>query len=405
MRIALCHYPPPGGAGRALDQLGRQLARRHTVDVFGLTEAPATAPPSRLPDGVVPFRPVRRRRGALYLNDGGEYLALRRLAAAWRCVAERVDARDYDVALVSICRYSHAPAVLQRLHTPAAYYCNEPPRRFYEAWCRPQASPQSLYVRLRQAWQRPARALLDEVVRRGDARNVRAARVVLACSDYAARRVHTVYGREAAVSYLGVDPVRFHPPAAAPPPARVISVGSLEAHKGFDFVIRALARIPEPRRPALTIVGGTGHPRMPAALRRLAASLSVRLEICQGCSDDELAAYYRAHALFLFGAHYEPFGLVVLEALASGLPVVAVAEGGPRESVVHGQTGALVPREEGQFAATVDALLQDGDRRRRWGEAARVDILARWTWEQAAERLETHLARLGDRAAAVAGAC
>jgi len=409
MHIAVCHYPPPGGAGRALDQLGRQLARRHTVVVYrlnevGLHQAAAAMPPTNPPIDLVSFRPYQRRRFALYLNDWGEYQALARIAAAWRVVADRVDAAGYDAGLISICRHSHAPAVLRHLQTPAAYFCHEPPRRFYEPWCRPNAAPQSPYVRLRQAWQRPARALLDEVVRRDDALNVGASSAVLTNSRYTARRVRTVYHRDAEVSYLGVDPDTFYPAADAPSAARVISVGSLEPHKGFDFVIRALGRIPHQRRPLLTIVGATGHPRMPAYLNHLAASLGVRLELCQGCTEAALAARYRASALFLFGAHYEPFGLVALEALASGVPIVAVAEGGVPETIEDGYTGALVPRDELKFADAVDGLLQDGTRRLQAGKAARAAVLARWTWEQAADRMEAHLARLSGQPGSAMGA-
>jgi glycosyltransferase involved in cell wall biosynthesis len=409
MRIALCHYPPPGGAGRALDQLARHLASRHTVVVYRLHESAArgdgaTMLAASALDEVVAYRAFRRRRFALYLNDWGEYRALTRVEAAWQTVAQRVDEGGYDVGLVSICRHSHAPAVLRHLQTPAAYFCHEPPRRLYEPWCRPDAAPQSPYVRLRQAWQQPARALLDEAVRRSDARNVRAVAAVLTNSCYTARRVRAVYHREAAVSYLGVDPETFHPDPGASPGGRVISVGSLEAHKGFDFVIRSLGRIPYQRRPLLTIVGATGHPRMPAYLSQLAAGLEVRLELCRGCTDAELAARYRASALFLFGARYEPFGLVALEAQASGLPVVAVAEGGVPEAIQDGHSGVLVPRDEAKFADAVDALMQDGARRRRWGQAARAAVLGRWSWDQAADRMEAHLARLGGQPGAAVGA-
>jgi glycosyltransferase involved in cell wall biosynthesis len=143
---------------------------------------------------------------------------------------------------------------------------------------------------------------------------------------------------------------------------------------------------------------------MPAYLGQLAACLDVRLELFRGCTDEALAAHYRASALFLYGAHYEPFGLVALEALASGLPVVAVAEGGVTEAIEDGHSGVLVPRDEARFADAVDALLQDRERRLRWGQAARAAVLGRWTWDQAADRMEAHLARLGGQPGAAAGA-
>src|SRR5262249_51552132 len=155
-----------------------------------------------------------------------------------------------------------------------------------------------------------------------------AAGLVLTNPRHTAANVQAIYGREAEVCYLGVDTERFFPAETPVQPTRVMSVGMLEAHKGFDFVIRALGHIPGARRPALTVVGRGGHPRMPRVLRALAERSRVELVTSTNPSDDELADLHRSHALFVFAAHNEPFGLVILEALASGLPVVAVDEGG-----------------------------------------------------------------------------
>src|SRR5262249_52965404 len=157
--------------------------------------------------------------------------------------------------------------------------CHEPPRRFYEPWCRPEAGPLTAYERARRLWRLPAQRFLDNWNKRADIVNVRSATGVLTNSHYTARRVEAGYGRTARVCYLGVDHQRFRPPREVPPSTRVLSVGSLEAHKGFDFLIRSLGRIGSKRRPTLTIIGRGGHPRMPAALRRLASSLLVDLEL------------------------------------------------------------------------------------------------------------------------------
>jgi glycosyltransferase involved in cell wall biosynthesis len=370
-RIAVWHDPPPGGARRAFDELLTRLAQRHTVEIFHSE-----------------FQAHRSRRGAPYWNDWQTLRDFQRLVVAERALASRIDAARFDVVMTSVLATAVAPALPRFLKAPSLYYCHEPPRRFYEPWCRPEAGPQTAYERARRLWRLPAQRYLDNWSKRADIDNVRSATGVLTNSYYTASRVRDVYGRTARVCYLGVDHQRFRPPREAPPATRVLSVGSLEAHKGFDFLIRALSRVNPSRRPRLTIVGRGGHPRMPALLRRLASSLQVDLELCTELSDDQLAEAYRAHAVFVFGAHYEPFGLVVLEAMASGLPVVAVDEGGVRESVRHAQTGVLVPRDETAFAAALERLLAAPAERKAMGAAARDDAVAIWNWESAACRLE-----------------
>ena len=244
---------------------------------------------------------------------------------------------------------------------------------------------------MRLVWRWPTRALLDGRIRRLDRRHVRAAQQVLTNSEYTRERIRAWYGRAAAVCYLGVDTRRFQPGPLKPSSREVISVGALEAHKGFDFVIRALGKLPAGRRPTLTIVGSTGHPRMRSYLAALADDAGVRLIVRRSLSDDELIAAYQSQALFVFGARHEPFGLVLLEAMASGLPVVAVDEGGVAEIVRDGVTGYLVRRDEAAFAWRVDELLSNDRRRQAMGHAARDLAQENWTWDAAAARIESYL--------------
>jgi len=85
----------------------------------------------------------------------------------------------------------------------------------------------------------------------------------------------------------------------------------------------------------------------------------------------------------------EPFGRVVIEAMAAGRPVVAYAMGGPKEIVVDGETGLLVPPGdyEALGRATL-ALLRDPDRRRELGEAARARVVAHYDAHDVARRVE-----------------
>jgi glycosyltransferase involved in cell wall biosynthesis len=396
MRIAVWHDAPPGGARRAMDELVRRLAARHQVVQYQLDRDDAHPAPGVARFETVPYPARRDRRLGLYWND---WLAFQDVVAMERLereLAARVDAEGYDVVLTSAMRSCVAPALPLYLATPTVHYCHEPPlRRLFEPRCRPAAAPLSAYERGRLLWRWPSRALLDRAIRRRDVARGRRATRLLANSRFTARRLEAVYGRPASVCYLGVDAERFLP---ADRPARdgVVSVGALEPHKGFDFVVRALGRVPAPRRPALTVVGSPGHPRMAAHLRALAARVGVDLTIRSatgvqaGGSDAVLSAVYRAHALFVFGSHLEPFGLVALEAMASGLPVVAVAEGGLPEVVRDGVDGCLRPRDEAAVAAAVEALLGDDQRRGEMSRAAREAAL-RWSWGAAAERLERHL--------------
>ena len=409
MRIAVVHNPPPGGARRAIAELNRHLALRHHLDIYQFGDpAPAGEANAAGTARLFPVYPHRRRRGAFAANH---LLALSDLQAQeheGRALARHIDAQGYDCALVTVCRGMYAPPVLRHLRTPSLYYCHEKPlRRFYEPMCRPQAGPMTTYERARATWQRPGQALVDIAIRVRDRAHVLAATLLAANSDATARRIRAVYGRTAEVCYLGVDGERFRPAARAR--AGLLSVGALEAHKGFDFVVRSVARLPRDQRPPLTIAGSSGHPRRPDHLQRLAERADVRLQLVTTAgsqatgSDRDLVSLYQASELFVFGAHQECFGLVLLEAMACGLPVVAVGEGAVPEVVDDGRTGLVVPRDEAAFARAIASLLGDADSRNAMGEAARRRAL-RWTWPAAACRLERLLEAVALRPAASRGA-
>lgn len=324
-----------------------------------------------------------------YVNDMQRYRDLGALEAAYGDMAREIDGGGYDAVLVSACRYLQAPSVLADLHTPAAYYCHEPPRRFLPPEWRTAGGPIGRYERMRAFWHGPADVIIDRTLRERDHRNVAAADVVLTNSRFTASLIASYYQREARVCYLGVDTARA--PAAERPGEYALSVGAIEHHKGFDFVVEAIAALKRDIRPPLLIVGNAANPAVRDHLQRLAQERGVRLTIRSVVSDDELAAAYAGARVFVYAPHHEPFGLAALEAMAAGLPVVAVAEGGVTEIVVDGVTGVTAPRDASRFADALARVLSEPDWARELGSAARRRVEADWRWDAAAERIEDAL--------------
>lgn len=404
LRIAVWHDPPMGGAQRSFSEMLLHLSKRgHSIDVYrrGQPNEDATSESAYgIQVHLVPFAQRRHRRLASYWND---FQTLRDLKDEERLeeeMARTVDAAGYDVLLCSVLRDGTAPSLLRFSQTPTIYYCHEPPRRFYEPWCRPEAAPLSAIERGRLLWRWPTQRLLDRWSQKHDRLNVQSASLVLTNSLYTSQRVREVYQREAEVCYLGVDAYRFAPAPKTGARAGVVSIGRLEAHKGFDFLIEALGLLPESIRPPLTIVGSGGHPNMPLYLRKLALRRGVKLELHADLSDQALAELYQSSIAFVFGARLEPFGLVLLEAMACGLPVIAVAEGGIPEIVADGVTGFLTKRSATAFADRLAAVLRSPELREALGAAGREAAEQQWSWDGTVNTLESHLQRVAGFASA-----
>jgi len=110
-------------------------------------------------------------------------------------------------------------------------------------------------------------------------------------------------------------------------------------------------------------------------------------------SDDDLVAAYNRAAVVAYPPILEPFGLVPLEAMACGVPVVGVAEAGIRETVVHGETGVLTERDPVEFGLAIKTLLEDEALRNCIGNNGRRHVLAHWTWDQSYTALEKNIYR------------
>jgi len=172
---------------------------------------------------------------------------------------------------------------------------------------------------------------------------------------------------------------------------RVLFHGSsFRALKRVDDAVRALAMVQSSREVLLVLVGdGPERPRVEALARELGMERRVRFLGPMPHFDDLLA---RAD-LFLLPSETESFGLAALEALASGVPVVASAVGGIREVVKPGATGLLVPPAEPvALADATRSLLEDEPRRLAMARAARADATTRFAPDPAVDRYEAALA-------------
>ncbi|MFL6136301.1 MAG: glycosyltransferase [Frankiaceae bacterium] len=219
--------------------------------------------------------------------------------------------------------------------------------------------------------------------------------VVATCSDEVFELARLGADRRAVtVVPCGVDPSVFKADGPAEPrdgglPHRVVVVGRLVERKGIGNVIEALAAVPGTE---LVIVGGPAPDELDtdAEARRLRAlatahGVADRVVLRGRVDRAALPPLLRSADVVACVPWYEPFGIVPLEAMACGVPVVASAVGGLIDTVVDGKTGVHVPpRDPAAIAAALRDLLPDEARRRAYGAAGARRVNARYRWERVA---------------------
>lgn len=201
----------------------------------------------------------------------------------------------------------------------------------------------------------------------------------------------------------GVDVHSFVPtPPPAQHPPRLLVVGRLVERKGIGNVIEALASLPGVE---LVIAGGPSKDALGAdpevnRLRSLARAHAVaaRVRFVGGVDRSEVPRLIRSADVVVAVPWYEPFGIVPLEAMACGRPVVGSAVGGLLDTVVPGETGELVPpRRPDLLAAALRNLLADPARRRAYGRAGFARATRVYRWERVAAATEAVYASVVSR--------
>lgn len=192
--------------------------------------------------------------------------------------------------------------------------------------------------------------------------------------------------RQQARAQLGIDPQT----------KLVLYVGRFDRRKGIETLVRAVAQSKlRDQEDIKLIVGGGSRPGKSDGIERdriegIVKSLGIQAltEFPGRLGDDELSVYYAAADVCVVPSHYEPFGLVAIEAMASVTPVIASDVGGLQYTVVPEETGLLVPpKDVAGFATAIDRILENPDWQQQLGKAARKRVEDKFSWNGVAAQL------------------
>ena len=261
--------------------------------------------------------------------------------------------------------------------------------------------------------------------------------LVIGCCDFLTDQVREAFPEAASkciTVYNGFEPAHFGGAERAngeesveEEELRLLNVGRVSPEKGIHVLLEAFERVaarhPQAR---LDVVGPNSHvapldfvvgvsedpavrglaafygePYLARLERSLPASLRGRVRFTGAVPHSELAEAYGQADLLVNASLWEAFPMPILEAMASGLPVVATRVGGTQESVEEGQTGLTVPSDDpAALAEALDRVLSDKALRLRMGAEGRRRAQRLFSWDKVAEDMERAFARLTERAPA-----
>ena len=202
----------------------------------------------------------------------------------------------------------------------------------------------------------------------------------------------------------GVDVARFGAANLEPVPRfkngrlTVLFVGRLDRRKGFPYLLEAFQVIRESVPAVQMIVAGAYAPEDVEDYQRTVEEEQMDVHFVGRVSDEDLARYYHTADVVCFpSTGSESFGIVLLEAMAAGRPIVASAIPGYREVMRHEIEGLFVPPKDAlALAGTLIRLLRDEPLRRRLGEAGRARVI-RYSWDRVGQETLDFYYEMRDR--------
>ncbi|MDQ1260969.1 MAG: hypothetical protein QG575_150 [Euryarchaeota archaeon] len=251
--------------------------------------------------------------------------------------------QEYDFFIFSG-NWSHYAA---RKHHPNLWYCYTPVRAFYDL-------KESMIARQPNAALRILAASWIRAHSWFDQRSVQNLDNVVAISETVRRRIRDFHGRSSQVIYPPVDTKRFQFKEYGD---FWLSVNRIYPEKRIDLQFEVFRRLPEER---LIVVGGYAEGDHAAKYyERLVKNIPSNVEMRGSLREEELMQLYEKCKGLICTAQDEDFGLTPLEAMAGGKPVVAVNEGGFRETVIQGKTGLLVEANRDYLVRAIKEISKD----------------------------------------------
>jgi len=317
------------------------------------------------------------------------------VGAAWRIARTELPVDGHRGLLVSC--DGLGDLVLARSQLPAACYCHTPLKIRHDPVARAGLRERS---RLQYGFMRVLGPPFDAVDRRLWRRYAYAF-ANSRTTEAALRAARLLPSGPLEVLSPGVDLDRFHdaPTSTSARSPFLLVAGRIMWQKRIELAIEAQRHAEHDGYAGELVVAGTVDVKSRPyfeELRRAASGLRVRFET--DLDDERMAALYRDAMALVFTSPNEDFGIVPLESMASGTPVLAVDRGGVRETVVDGQTGWLLPAEPDAFAVKYAEVLQLTPSVRASMRDAARQRASQFGWDRFVERIDDVMERVVDSA-------
>lgn len=350
MRIAVFHELPEGGALKVVNEMSKGLKNEHVVDLYTTTEK-FNHKEYYANTFIYKFKPKVWIGGNFKTRIYKDSIELIKLFLLHKKIAKDIREKKYDILFVNGSRYIEAPFILLFKNKNKVLFCHNTNYRFIYEPILNNTNDLDVIRKSYEKLNRTIRKYLDII-------NIKSADKILTGSKYEKQMIKKTYGLESKNISYGVNFDFFKPK---------------NTKKKYDVLFIGTSHLLE------------GYPTLEEVEKLLPKSFKVKkiLGDIKWVTDVyELRDLYQSSRITLCLGHNEPFGLTPLDSMSCEVPVIAVNEGGYRETVIDGVTGYLVPRNPEIIAKKITYLLKNERKRKRMGEKGREEMIRNYNWDK-----------------------
>jgi len=363
MKIAIFYNLQPSGAKRVVFEHTKWLKRLgHTVDIYTIKHEDNFFDPPGDNEYTYNYNPTTISLPVIK-RISEDLSMLIKLKNLHQKIANDIDARGYDVALIHTDKLTQAPFILNFLKTKNFYFCLEPLRIAYEYSLR-ISEDLSPWNKIYEYLNRTTRKVIDRA-------NARASQNSLSISYFGRELMIQAFDLYPQVSYLGIDKSIFRPINISKK-NKILFIGQKLGLNGYDFALKSMDLIPKNIRPELKIISWSSNRK-------------------ERLTDQELVKEYNESLFTLSLSTLDTFGLVPLESLACATPVIAFNVAGYRETILDKKTGFLVEFDPNNIAEKAIFLIKNPQMAKKMGEIGEKWVKENWSWEKQIKILESYL--------------
>lgn len=363
------HFTIPGGAGKVILELGKRLSYKYDIKII-------CQQANKIIIKNYPEIEVMSLRGPL-TNSIVFWSSL----LFWRHKTHKIidSIKIKYKRVVVVCNVFPAnwigiPYKNKNPQIPMYWYCHEPSAFIHDPkWRDAIASP----------IKRALAKILLPLLSRYDKALAKTPNKIFANSIFTQKNIKKIYERDSVVIYPGVDPDKFKTIEFNKKEDYILTVGRLTKFKRVDILIKALNQLRN-KQIILKIIGD-GEEKINLLTLTKKLNLKNRVEFLSGVSDEDLVEIYAKAKIFILASKNEPFGIVPIEAMASGTMVIADNSGGPKEIIDHNKNGILINDMDcNKLVIILDNLFSTEKTIYDLSKNTRLKIIDKFIWDKSA---------------------